>query len=172
MEELELTYLAKTLPANLERSPKKEMVDIYVPASAVHPVLRIRKNGEKFEITKKEPIDEADSSRQLEQTIPLTPAEYQALAGLPGKRVAKTRYNYIEAGANYEIDVFQEELRGLVLVDIEFDNLATKQAFKMPSFCLADVTQEEFVAGGMLCGKKLADIQNDLDRFNYQPLSV
>ena len=42
----------------------------------------------------------------------------------------------------------------------------------MPDFCLADVTQEVFIAGGMLCGKCYKDIEDDLARIGYKKLSV
>src|SRR6185436_9221926 len=105
MEELELTYLAKELPKEALVSASVEMLDIYIPASASHPVLRIRKNGDKFEITKKEPLQEGDASRLLETTIPLTAGEYAELAQLSGKRVEKTRFYYREEGTTYQIDV-------------------------------------------------------------------
>jgi hypothetical protein len=40
----------------------------------------------------------------------------------------------------------------------------------MPDFCLTDVTQELFVAGGVVCGKKYADLESDLQKFNYQKI--
>ena len=40
----------------------------------------------------------------------------------------------------------------------------------MPDFCLADVTQEKFIAGGMICGKSYEDIEKELKRFNYVKL--
>ncbi len=40
----------------------------------------------------------------------------------------------------------------------------------MPDFCLVEVTQEDFVAGGMLCGKSYEDIKADLDRYGYTKL--
>jgi len=55
MEELELTYLIKKIPENLFNSPFKEMLDIYIPQNEKHPKLRIRKIGEKYEITKNQP---------------------------------------------------------------------------------------------------------------------
>lgn len=170
MEELELTYLAKTLPSDLGNVEKKEMLDIHIPASSDHPTLRIRKNGDKHEVTKKQPIVEGDASRQLETTIKLTSAEFADLSKLPGKRVQKTRYLYAENNVDYEIDVFGGELTGLVLVDVEFETLEAKSEFKKPDWCLAEVTQETFLAGGMLCGKKYADIENNLARFSYQKL--
>lgn len=42
----------------------------------------------------------------------------------------------------------------------------------MPEFCLADVTQDAFIAGGMLAGKSFKDIEKDLGKFNYQKITV
>jgi CYTH domain-containing protein len=172
MEEIELTYLAKELPAGLEDSPRKDLLDIYIPSSANHPVLRIRKLGQKCEITKKQPIDESDSSRQLETTIPLTEEEFGELSQLKGKRVHKTRYYYRENDVDYEIDVFRDDLAGLVLVDVEFASLEEKCSFVPPPWCLKEITQETFIAGGMICGKRYVDIEKDLDRFSYKKMGV
>ncbi|MEK7063258.1 MAG: hypothetical protein AAB955_01040 [Patescibacteria group bacterium] len=169
MKELERTFLARALP-DLDGATSREMLDIYLPTSSDHPILRIRKQGDRHEMTKKAPIDDADRSVQLEQTIPLSVNEYAELSTLPGKRVAKTRYYYTEGVHTYEIDVFREALSGLVLIDIEFDTVADKDAFVAPALCLAEVTQEQFLAGGMLCGKSYADIEARLAPFGYQKI--
>ena len=44
------------------------------------------------------------------------------------------------------------------------------EEFTLPDFCLAEVTQEEFIAGGMLSGKKYSDIEADLSRYDYVKL--
>lgn len=118
--ELERTYLARFKPEGLETCEKTEIIDIYLPKSSKHPALRIRKNGTKYEITKKEPTHEGDSSQQLEQTIPLPEGEFADLSLLEGKMVRKTRYLYEHEGRTAEIDVFQDALEGLALVDFEF----------------------------------------------------
>jgi len=169
-EEFELTYLVKDLPEDFESSEYKEILDIYIPASAEHATLRIRKHGETFEITKKEPVSGTDSSHQMENTIPLTEGEFNDLEELHGKRVRKVRYYYNENGQDYEIDVFQDGLEGLVLVDVEFTSNEEKAKFVAPDWFGGDVTQEKFVAGGMLCGKVYEDIQENLDSFNYSPI--
>lgn len=171
MEEIELTYLPKILPAGIEGVPHEEILDIYIPAAAEHPTLRIRKAGEKCEITKKEPIREKDSSHQLETSIPLSKEEFEELSRLRGKRTRKTRYYYHENGVRYEIDVFRDELAGLVLVDIEFNSLEEKKNFIPPAWCLAEVTQEKFLAGGMVCGKRYGDLQVQLDKFGYKKIA-
>jgi CYTH domain-containing protein len=172
MEELELTFLAKELPSGLKRSPKKEMLDIYLPSTSKHPTLRVRKCGDRLEITKKEPIDKGDRSRQLETTIPLRKDEYRELALLKGKRVEKVRHYYKVGKTTYEVDVFKGALAGLIVVDVEFKTIAEKKKFKAPAWCGADVTQEHFIAGGMLCGKKYKDIEKSLARFGYKKLKI
>ena len=168
MIELEKTYLAKFLP-DLKKCKSKEIIDIYLPKSAKHPVLRIRKNGDKFEMTKKQPIGE-DKTIQEEQTIILTKEEFQELSSLEGKRIHKIRFYFPYNGRTAEIDVFQGDLKGLVLVDFEFESEQEKQAFEKPDFCLVEVTQEEFIAGGMLCGKTYKDIEKNLQKFGYKSL--
>ncbi|OGD09677.1 hypothetical protein A2397_03245 [Candidatus Amesbacteria bacterium RIFOXYB1_FULL_44_23] len=172
MEELELekTYLARYLPEGLLKSENKELLDIYIPKSAIHPRLRIRQKGSKYEITKKTPLVAGDASQHTEQTILLEQAEFKALAQTTGKKIHKTRYFYKIDKHSAEIDVFSDDLEGLVLVDFEFSTVEEMNRFKIPDFCLADVTQEEFIAGGMLCGKKYSDIEEQLSRFGYKKI--
>jgi len=165
--ELEKTYLVKSMPEDLSNYPHREILDIYIPKEITHPTLRLRMKGDSHEITKKHPAKENDSSEQEEHTIRLSKAEFDVLAGIHGKRVRKIRYNYLFQGNKAEIDVFQDDLKGLVLVDFEFKNLAEKDSFTMPPFCLIDVTQDSTFAGGMLCGKKYSDIKSRLDELGY-----
>ncbi len=171
MIELEKTYLAKKLPENLKSCRSKEIIDVYIPKSSVHPKIRLRKNGDRYELTKKEPVNEGDASHFEEQTIILTETEFDNLnRQLDGKRVHKIRYYYSHEGRTAEVDVFQDELLGLVIVDFEFSNLDEKDDFKMPDFCLAEITQAGFTAGGMICGKTYSDIEGKLRKFGYKKL--
>lgn len=167
MIELERTFLVKKLPEGLEDCSKREMTDIYYPKEERHPTLRLRKDGNGYFLTKKSPVGE-DKSVQKEQTISLTMGEFDAFSMLEGKRLDKVRYHYDYKGLKAEIDVFKGALEGLVLVDFEFASEEEKQSFVMPDFCLADVTQEEFIAGGMLCGKSYEEIASELAAFGYQ----
>lgn len=172
MIELERTYLAKSLPAGLKTCRSREIIDIYIPESSDHPKLRLRKSGDDYELTKKEPVDDSDASHQSEQTIRLTEAEFRALSKLEGRKTHKVRYYYEHDGRIAEFDVFQGPLKGLVVVDFEFSHAEEKDAFRMPDFCLADVTQEYFIAGGVICGRKYEDVAHHLDRFGYRKLSI
>lgn len=166
--ELELTYLAKSLPEGLENYPSKTILSINIPTNADHPNLRLRQVGDQYEITRKTIADGQDSSHMIEQTIELSADEFSELAAQAGKRTRKTRYYYPCQDLTAEIDVFEDGLKGLVLVDFEFASREAQQQFVMPDFCLANVTQEAFVAGGMLAGKVYADIAPQLKRYGYK----
>ncbi|MFH1506143.1 MAG: CYTH domain-containing protein [archaeon] len=169
MIELEKTFLAKKLPEGLKNCKHKEIIDIYIPKEAVHPCLRIRKNEDRYEITKKKPVKD-DPSKQIEHTVPLAKEEFDSLMKLDGKKVRKIRYDYEYKGKKAEFDVFQGPLKGIVVVDCEFDSEEEKAAFKMPDFCLVEITHEQFIAGGMVCGKTYEDLEEDLKRYNYKKL--
>jgi CYTH domain-containing protein len=168
--ELELTFLAASVP-DLSQAHAVAMEDVYFPDDvALHPRLRLRHRGGSFEITKKLPVPGADSSQHTESTIPLTPSEYEALARGHTRRIVKTRYHYDLMGQRAEIDVFDGGLAGLVLIDFEFESRYQLDGFVRPPECLADVTNEDFLAGGLLAGKTYDDIATDLARFDYRPI--
>jgi CYTH domain-containing protein len=170
--ELERTFLLKYIPANLKKSKSAELIDIYLPKSSKHPHLRIRKRGDKFEITKKVPIKEQNSSEQYEFTIALDSEEFKSLDKVRGKKIRKIRYFYPIDGRLCEIDVFQDDLKGLIVADFEFEDVEQKNSFTPPDFCLADVTQDLTIAGGYLAGKKISDIQKELIKYGYNPLHI
>ncbi|MBI2032133.1 MAG: hypothetical protein HYT09_00630, partial [Candidatus Levybacteria bacterium] len=153
------------LPPAVLKSPSKDYLDIYIPSSYEHPILRIRRRGSIFEITKKDQVLKGDFSRHIETTIKLTKEEFDELEVLKGKRTLKIRYFYEEKGVSFEVDIFKGKLKGLILVDIEFKNTKEMKNFTPPSWLLVEVTQEEFLAGGMLCGKSYGDIEERLKVF-------
>ncbi|MDR1032406.1 MAG: hypothetical protein LBL84_00120 [Candidatus Nomurabacteria bacterium] len=175
--ERELTFLIERLPADLDKFPSKIIEDNYVPACAGHPVIRIRRNGDKMVITKKYPVDVADdgvsgdSSRMVEHTIELAQEEYDALNSYNGKKFKKRRFTYKVDGQTADLDVYLDALSGLVLIDFEFNSDEAMAKFKRPAWLGADVTQEILTAGGMLCGRVYSDIAECLkEKYNYEPV--
>ena len=170
MIELERTFLAKYLPASLKACSSKEIIDRYIPKELEHSQLRIRKSGNLYQMTKKEPVKGQDSSEQTEQTIRLREDEYNTLVKLPANVTHKIRCYYKKDGATFEFDVFQGDKNGLVMIDVEFKTSEEKAAFKMPDFCLAEVTQDKAFAGGVLCAKMYADLEPELNKHGYKKL--
>lgn len=160
--EIEKTFLVKKIP-DLQNIQPKKIIDLYFPVKAIHPNLRVRKNGTKYEITKKIKPG-ASASVHEESTIDITEDEFNAFLNADSKKVEKDRYVLDINNKKVEIDVFQDKLKGLVLADFEFDNKEELENFKFPDFCLIDVTEEEFIAGGMLAGKSFEDISEQLNQ--------
>lgn len=170
--EYEKTYLARQLPSGLTTAKSVLIRDVFVPESAGHAVLRLRAKNDDYVITKKTVLHGTDSSVMNEETIPLSSDEYEALASCSKKDFIKRRY-YVEiAGRSAEVDVFGERLQGLVVIDFEFASEEEKDVFAMPEICLADVTQEEGIAGGYIAGKTYEDIQPILNKYGYKRLEA
>lgn len=169
MIELEKTYLAKEVPEGLEKCESKEIIDLFIPKEGEHPHIRVRKIGNEYEITKKEPINN-DPSHQKEHTIPLTEKEFKAFSEIGGRKLHKIRHYYKYKDRTAEIDVYLDKLKGLIVVEVEFNTVKEKDSFEMPDFCLKDVTQEKFVYTGFLCGNSYEDIKHILDKHGYKKL--
>lgn len=168
--ELERTFLAKYMPAQIDGAHSEIIIDTYIPGNADHAKLRLRRKGGLYEMTKKEPVSGDDSSQQTEHTVPLSPEEYKVLSTVSDKTASKRRYYCTFFGNNAEVDVYQGSLEGLVLIDFEFESAQAMQAFQPPEVCLAEVTQDALAAGGKLAGKSYSDVDYELGQYGYQPL--
>ncbi|MFZ4649040.1 MAG: hypothetical protein ACOYMB_05455 [Patescibacteria group bacterium] len=168
--EIEKTYLAKYLPADLRDHKYLELLDIYLPENSPHPKLRIRKSGDSYTITKKSPVSTETCSIQNEDSIKITAEEFNALLNVSARKIHKIRYLYPYQEYIAEFDVFLDQLAGLVLIDFEFASQESLEQFKMPDFCLADVTETKDIAGGVLSGHDLQSLKNIFNKFSYQEI--
>lgn len=165
--EIEKTYLAKFLPQDLMNCQSKEIMDLYLPAPAK---IRIRKSGDSYTITKKSLVREEDASEQIEQNIKITEEEFKSFSRIVTNSVHKIRYLYSHQGQTAEIDVFLDRFEGLVLIDFEFRSKEELDKFQMPEFCLADVTQEDCIAGGALSDSDFSSIKEFLEKYKYRKI--
>ncbi len=171
--ELELTYLASKIPDGITSVSPSRIEDVYIPADLTkHAQLRIRRSGDSFVITKKIPLDSKDASAQMEHNIVINQDEFNDLRKSSNRLVAKDRYVIQLGGKTAEVDIFVGDLEGLVVIDFEFDSEVEKAKFVPPAECLADVTQELFIAGGSLAGKKYSELKSELNRFKYKALRL
>lgn len=170
--EFEKTYLCPEVPTEYISGEPTRMVDVYIPELSEHPKLRLRQKGGAYEIAKKTPIDN-DPSQQLEETISLTKEEFEALLAASSRKIEKLRIPLVYKGSEGELDVFNGEHKGLILVDFEFTDATDQEEFDQPSFCSADVTFEDAIAGGILSGLRHDDLFATLrDKYGYEPVDV
>jgi CYTH domain-containing protein len=97
--------------------------------------------------------------------ILLSPNEYNLLDGLEGDRLKKTRYYHNHLGRLFSVDVFEGELEGLVLCEIEADSLEELMAATPPDYATTEVTEDAFFTGGNLCRVTRVEIERKLSTF-------
>jgi lactoylglutathione lyase len=129
----------------------KRFEDIYIR----HTRLRLRilsdsATGREFiKLTKK--LESASPYVQMIGSIPLSPIEYEFLSGLAGDRITKIRYYHFYRGHVFSIDVFEADLAGLVLCEVETGGIEELMRISLPDYVLVEVTEDPFFTGGNLC---------------------
>lgn len=133
--EIERKYLIHTLPDHLEQYPKRELEQGYLCTA---PVVRIRKDNERYELTYK--------SKGLmvreEHNLPLTEEAYTHLkTKIDGRLISKTRYLIpLGEALTVELDVFHGDLAPLLLAEVEFPDEESANRFTSPDWFGEDVT--------------------------------
>lgn len=79
-----------------------------------------------------------------EVEVPIDEATFEQLWSLSrGRRIEKTRHEVaLGGGLTAEVDTFEGDLAGLVLVEVEFPDRATADAFDAPDWFGREVTGE------------------------------
>jgi adenylate cyclase len=138
--EIEKKYLVKELPERLEAFSHSRLTQSYISRN---PVIRLRKieteQGCSYVLTVK---GEGLSVRQ-EFELPLTREAYEDLSRkTEGRILEKVRYRIpLAQGYTAELDQFEGELSGLILVEVEFPSEAEMNAFVPPVWFGEDVSE-------------------------------
>lgn len=135
--EIERKFLIKELPANLDSYPHSTLEQGYL---CTDPVIRIRKDGEKYELTYKS----AGLMLREEYNLPLTKEAYRhLLPKVDGNFISKERYRIpLDAGHTIELDIFQGTLAPLILAEVEFSTPEDATAFRPPEWFSEEVTSD------------------------------
>lgn len=148
--EIERKYLLSHMPDDLERFPKHEIEQGYLCA---RPTLRIRHIDDQFVLTVKERV-KVDSSAVVnrEEEFAMSADSYFRLREkCDGMLLVKTRYKIplrqMHPDGNYgelvaELDLFHGRHEGLVLVEVEFDNLLESSRFLPPHWFGKEVSND------------------------------
>lgn len=137
--EIERKFVPVKLPENLDRSSAVHMVQGYL---CTDPVVRVRKENDRYFMTYK--------SRGLlaheEYNLPLTADAFShLLQKCDGRTIRKTRYRFpVEHHPDLtaELDLFEGELDGLVILEVEFPTVDAAEAFIPPAWFGRDVTDD------------------------------
>ena len=151
---------------SLVETYSKQFDDLYIR----HSHLRLRTltdsaTGREFiKLSKK--LVTGSPYEQLVGSIPLSPMEYEFIAALPGDQIRKVRYYHFHEGNVFSIDVFERELAGLVLCEVEAATLDALMRLVPPSYCAHEVTADPFFTGGSLSRASRGDLVRRLAELN------
>jgi CYTH domain-containing protein len=135
--EIERKYLVTNPPENYKSYPYHFIEQGYL---STDPVVRVRKEDETYILTYK---SKGLLARE-EYNLPLNEDSYKHLISkTDGSILTKKRYLIpMEHSAHLtiELDVFEGQYEGLMLAEVEFENLEEAHSFTPPSWFGKDVT--------------------------------
>ena len=152
--EWERRFLLKSLPTGEKVTRVRRISDRYIEGTT----LRLRQQSDDgqpvFKLTQKLPGGAARAQQGLITSMHLTKAEFNVLATLPAKELTKVRHSVPPFG----IDVFEGELKGLLLAEAEFNSEAEASALVLPQFLVAEVSHDGRFTGGSLVMASKVDL--------------
>ncbi len=162
--EIEKKYLIKNLPKNLEKYEKVRIEQGYLNTSSA-PALRIRKYNQeyilcyKFKMKTQQQV--ASVNKEIE--LPLTEESYQHLkTKIDGRMIEKNRYLVpLKDELTAEIDIFEGFLKGLEVVEVEFNSEEDANEFSPPDWFGKDVTFDVRFKNSQLC--EISDVAEILE---------
>ena len=112
--ENERRFLLARLPADLPAHETQDLADLYLDGTRLRLRLARGPGGEVVDRKLNQKIlDPAgDPARRVITSVYLDTDEYERLAALPGRRLAKRRHAYLVDGRHHGVDVFAGPLAG------------------------------------------------------------
>lgn len=133
--EIERKYLVRQLPEHLADYPCRTITQGYLNTA---PVIRIRQDNDRYELTYKS----SGLMTRQEYNLPLTKEAYEhLLTKIDGRLIRKKRYLIpLDFELTAELDIFEGSLAPLTLVEVEFQSEEDALSFIPPSWFGEDVT--------------------------------
>ena len=142
--EIERKFLVNKLPQNLSTYPVRYIEQGYLCTA---PVIRIRRDNDKYELTYKG----SGCMIREEHNLALTKESYEHLRPkIDGRLIIKKRYMIPYACYTIELDVFEGDLAPLVLAEVEFSSEEDATGFQPPDWFAEDVTFSKFYHNSFL----------------------
>jgi adenylate cyclase len=102
--------------------------------------VRLRRKGEQTLLT----VKRGAGLSRGEAEVEISPEQFEALWPLTeGRRLRKRRHVLPEGGLEIEVDVYEGELDGLIVAEVEFDSEDLARTFEPPAWLGDEVTGDE-----------------------------
>jgi adenylate cyclase len=144
--EIERKFLVREPPDDLGRHPSQRLEQGYLALDGVVE-LRARRAGRQAVLT----LKAGGGLARLEEEFPLGRERFERLWPLSeGRRIVKTRHRIPHDGLTIEVDVYDGDLLGLVVAEVEFGSVEASEAFTAPDWFAEELTGDERYANRSL----------------------
>ena len=146
--EIERKFLVAELPPDLADHPGQRIEQGYLAIASDGVEVRVRRRAGQATLT----VKSGPAQVRTEEEVALDERRFDALWRLTaGRRVSKTRHEIpLPDGALAELDVYDGDLDGLLIVEIEFGSLEASERFVPPPWVGAELTGDKRYANQSL----------------------
>lgn len=138
-KEIERKFLVKELPFHEDEHPFVHIEQGYLALEPGGQEVRLRKKENTYSLTVK---SQGALTRQEYETI-LDIQQFEALwPGTHGRRLRKNRF-LLSGGI--EVDIYEGNLQGLIVAEVEFPDEDSADAFQVPAWMGQEVTHHNFL---------------------------
>jgi len=150
--EYERRFLLTGIPAGV--SDRHRIADRYLEGTRLRLRLVATREGDVVQrkLGHKRRIAANDPTAVWHTSLYLDDAEYALLAALPGRTLTKTRWSIDVDGQPAAVDVFEDDLSGLIMIEVDLGDPDKLGSFDPPVWAGAEVTNDEAFTGGALAG--------------------
>ncbi|MBE5935127.1 MAG: adenylate cyclase [Lachnospiraceae bacterium] len=148
--EIEKKYIVESLDKVMEYVDLDQCTKLFIEQGYLsnNPTIRVRKYNNDYCITYKSRIKNTSSKDVIvnrEVELPLTEESYYHMIDkIDYNLIKKTRYKIeLEQGLVAELDVFDGKLKGLIMVEVEFDNEKVADKFVEPKWFGKNVSADK-----------------------------
>ena len=138
--ERERKFLVREMPARLSRYPHAMIEQGYLALGRNDPrgiEVRVRRTEGNYVLT----VKQGSGQARLEEEISLSPKDGRRLWRLTeGRRLRKVRYEIPYRGLKVELDIYRDNVKGLVVAEVEFESAKAMRDFDPPPWFGRDVS--------------------------------
>ena len=136
--EIERKFLIEDVAAAVARSDRSERIEqAYVAVDPIGVEVRVRRRGAVTVLT----VKRGAGLRREEVELAIAEAEFERLWALAAdRRISKRRHYVEEAGVTIELDVYDGELEGLAVAEVEFGSEASARDWEPPGWFGRELT--------------------------------
>lgn len=159
VSELERRFLLSELPPGL--SQPRRIRDLYIEGTRLR--LRTVEDADGIVLQRKlghkRRTEEANPSIVNHTSLYLNEREYETLSPLPGRSVVKTRWIVEANGRRAAVDVFEGELQGLTMLEVDFDTYEDMDVYTPPAWAGVEVSHMSEFSGGELSALESEELE-------------